>query len=61
MNKTLHRANSGHAWAHEPLDPEPSAGYLYISAAGFEPEFHQSAKQDPHSKLIGLDDFYVGV
>ena len=53
-------ANSGLAWAHEALAPETSAGYLYISAAGFAPEFHELAKQDSHIKLIELADLYRG-
>jgi hypothetical protein len=59
VNKTRHRANSGHAWAHEALDPEPSTGYLYISAAGCEPEFHHGAKPARISNLSGLMIYVV--
>lgn len=58
-------ARSGRRWAHQALDPQGSAGRLYVSAAGFTPRFRdlaaeRSADDDPSRiHLLSLEDLYA--
>ncbi len=51
-------SNSGQGWAGDGISSDRSAGYLYISAAGFTDAFVERAKQDPSIYLIELVDLY---
>lgn len=53
-------AASGRAWAHRALDPESSAGRLYVSAAGFDPSFRDLAREESPIRLVSLEDLYPG-
>lgn len=50
-------ANSGHKWAHDALDPDGSAGHVYVSAAGFTDHFVQRAEEEA-IVLLTLDDLF---
>lgn len=54
-------AHSGHAWARRAADLQTSAGFLYVSAAGFEDAFLALAESDPRVILKTLDDLYQQV
>lgn len=47
-------ASSGQGWAREAL-PGP---HLYVSAAGFTPEFRRWAREGPDVRLLSLPDLY---
>lgn len=49
---------SGQGWARDALAPAHSAGFLYVSAAGFTPEFDQLADDDPRLRLVTLTELY---
>lgn len=51
-------SNSGQGWARDGVSKEMSAGYLYISAAGFTDAFVARAEQNPLIHLISLTDLY---
>lgn len=51
-------SRSGRAWAHRALDPERSAGRLYVSAGGFDEIFRDLADERPGVRLIALEDLY---
>lgn len=52
-------ADSGVKWAHEALDPERSAGRLYVSAAGFDEAFRNRAGEE-NWHLVCLEELYEG-
>jgi len=52
-------ARSGRGWARRALDPETSAGRIYVSAAGFTDRFRSVADdEETASRLIDLEDLY---
>lgn len=51
--------SSGYGWARAALDPERSAGHLYVSAAGFTGEFERLAENDGSVHLVSLADLYA--
>lgn len=51
-------ARSGQAWARQALEPEGSAGHLYVSASGFAPEFARLAAAREDVRLLALSDLY---
>ncbi len=51
---------SGQGWAAEARAGSRSAGYLYVSAAGFTDRFRKLAAADPRIRLRALDDLYSG-
>lgn len=51
-------AHSGHGWARDALDPQRSAGHIYISAAGFTDHFHERAARQSDVRLVDLDMLY---
>jgi len=54
-------ARSGQGWAKDALAPERSAGFLYVSAAGFTRRFRALARSNPAIQLRSLDDVYQGL
>lgn len=53
-------ARSGHEWAHRALEPDRSAGHLYVSAAGFTEHFQDRARQEGGIVLRDLKALYGG-
>ena len=51
-------ASSGQGWAKDAVNPKTSAGHLYLSAAGFTPEFKALARADERIVLLDLEDLY---
>jgi hypothetical protein len=51
-------AASGQGWAKDAMSSAKSAGFLYVSAAGFSTEFQKRAAGDPRIHLRSLDDLY---
>jgi len=51
-------AASGHGWAREALLPAQSAGYFFVSAAGFSPDMLQIVQTAPQVNGWTLDDLY---
>jgi hypothetical protein len=51
-------ASSGQGWAKDALKPETSAGHLYLSAAGFSPQFKALARADERIVLLDLENLY---
>lgn len=49
---------SGQGWANDALDPDRTAGHLYVSAGGFTDEFRRIARDDAHMRLLDLNDLY---
>jgi AAA+ ATPase superfamily predicted ATPase len=51
-------ARSGQAWAKQALEPDGSAGQLYVVSAGFTPELVELAVNDRSVRLLSLADLY---
>jgi AAA+ ATPase superfamily predicted ATPase len=51
-------AASGQRWAKDALSSAKSAGFLYVSAAGFSTEFRNRAAGDPRIHLRSLEELY---
>lgn len=49
---------SGQGWAKDATSDDGSAGYLYVSAAGFTDRFREMAEGDPKIRLLALEDLY---
>jgi hypothetical protein len=49
-------AASGQGWAKDALAPRTSAGHLFVSAAGFTPEFREFAEKDGRVRLLDLEE-----
>ena len=49
---------SGQGWAKDALSRDRSAGFLYVSAAGFTDRFHEFAAERPEIRLQSLEDLY---
>lgn len=49
---------SGQGWAKAALSEAESAGFLYVSAAGFTDAFQQRANEDSKIRLVTLEDLY---
>lgn len=54
-------AGSGQGWARDALDVTRGAGFLYVSAAGFDSAMHAVAGEDPRVQLLDLADLYEGL
>jgi uncharacterized protein len=51
-------AATGHAWAADALDPDRSAGFVHVSAAGFTSQFRERARRDGRTTLLDLEQLY---
>ena len=51
-------SRSGQGWARDTLEEDTSAGYLYISAAGFTDAFLDRGATDEAIRLVTLEDLY---
>jgi AAA+ ATPase superfamily predicted ATPase len=51
-------AHSGLGWAREALDSGSSAGFLYVSAAGFADDIVRLTESDTRIRLKSLEDLY---
>ncbi len=54
-------AESGQGWARDARAGTRSAGFLYVSAAGFAPDMLDAARHDPRIHLLTLADLYDGL
>lgn len=52
---------SGQGWAIEALEPDSSAGHLYVSAAGFTDHFRERAEEEGNLLLVDLEGVYGGL
>ena len=51
-------AGLGEEWAGAALDPDRSAGHLYVSAGGFTDHFRDRARDAARMRLVDLSDLY---
>lgn len=51
-------AASGQGWAGDALDPDRSAGHLYVSSGGFTDHFRERAEQAGNVRLLDLEALY---
>lgn len=52
-------AASGQGWAKDALNEQRSVGHLYVSSAGFTPEFRHMADLDERIRLVDFEDMYA--
>ena len=49
---------SGQGWANDALNPDRTAGHVYVSAGGFTESFRRIARDDWRIRLLDLTDLY---